>query len=51
MRPSGLQLIRITFWCSATVLAIASLVPVTSTLMPDVLPVLAAMVKASWPMR
>jgi VanZ family protein len=28
MRPSGLQLIRITFWCSATVLAIASLVPV-----------------------
>ncbi|AOF88157.1 vanZ like family protein [Hydrogenophaga sp. RAC07] len=28
MRPSGLHLIRTAFWCSATVLAIASLVPV-----------------------
>ena len=28
MRPTSIQLIRITFWCSAIVLAIASLVPV-----------------------
>ncbi|OYZ93157.1 MAG: hypothetical protein B7Y01_01440 [Xanthobacter sp. 17-67-6] len=28
MRPTSIQLIRITFWCSALVLAIASLVPV-----------------------
>lgn len=28
MRPTSIQLIRITFWCSAAVLAIASLVPV-----------------------
>ncbi|MDZ4283182.1 MAG: VanZ family protein [Hydrogenophaga sp.] len=28
MRPTGIQLIRIAFWCSVIVLAVASLVPV-----------------------